>query len=94
MHVQVLKARHLIKCEFENFTDGSRAVGEAIVEATKNGAFSLVGGGDSVACVLTSSVWLAAYLMFLQVVAHCSKQSKEKFFRVSLPLMNNEFITM
>ena len=37
--------------EFENFTHGSRAVGEAIVEATKNGAFSLVGGGDSVACV-------------------------------------------
>ena len=37
--------------EFENFTDGSRAVGEAILEATKNGAFSLVGGGDSVACV-------------------------------------------
>ena len=37
--------------EFDNFTHGSRAVGEAIVEATKNGAFSLVGGGDSVACV-------------------------------------------
>ncbi|MFZ4582533.1 MAG: phosphoglycerate kinase, partial [Paludibacter sp.] len=37
--------------EFENFTSGSRAVGNAIVEATKNGAFSLVGGGDSVACV-------------------------------------------
>ena len=37
--------------EFENFTHGSRTVGEAIVEATKNGAFSLVGGGDSVACV-------------------------------------------
>ena len=37
--------------EFENFTHGSRSVGEAIVEATKNGAFSLVGGGDSVACV-------------------------------------------
>lgn len=37
--------------EFENFTHGSRAVGEAIVEATKEGAFSLVGGGDSVACV-------------------------------------------
>ncbi len=37
--------------EFENFTSGSRAVGEAIVEATKHGAFSLVGGGDSVACV-------------------------------------------
>ncbi len=37
--------------EFDNFTSGSRSVGDAIVEATKNGAFSLVGGGDSVACV-------------------------------------------
>jgi phosphoglycerate kinase len=37
--------------EFDNFTAGSRAIAEAIVEATKNGAFSLVGGGDSVACV-------------------------------------------
>ena len=37
--------------EFDNFSHGSRAVGEAIVEAMKNGAFSLVGGGDSVACV-------------------------------------------
>lgn len=37
--------------EFDNFTAGSRAIAEAIVEATKKGAFSLVGGGDSVACV-------------------------------------------
>jgi len=37
--------------EFDNFTAGSRAIAEAIVEATDNGAFSLVGGGDSVACV-------------------------------------------
>ena len=37
--------------EFDKFTDGSRAIAEAIVEATENGAFSLVGGGDSVACV-------------------------------------------
>ncbi len=37
--------------EFENFTHGTRSVGEAVVEATKNGAFSLVGGGDSVAAV-------------------------------------------
>lgn len=37
--------------EFDNFSQGSRAVGEAIAEATANGAFSLVGGGDSVACV-------------------------------------------
>ncbi len=37
--------------EFDNFSAGSRAIAEAIVEATNNGAFSLVGGGDSVACV-------------------------------------------
>lgn len=37
--------------EFDNFTAGSRAIADAIVEATNNGAFSLVGGGDSVACV-------------------------------------------
>lgn len=37
--------------EFDNFAHGSQVVGEAIVEATKKGAFSLVGGGDSVACV-------------------------------------------
>ncbi len=37
--------------EIEKFTTGSRAIAEAIVEATDNGAFSLVGGGDSVACV-------------------------------------------
>lgn len=37
--------------EFDNFTAGSRAIAEAIVEATNKGAFSLVGGGDSVACI-------------------------------------------
>lgn len=37
--------------EFDNFAKGSKAIAEAIVEATNNGAFSLVGGGDSVACV-------------------------------------------
>ncbi len=37
--------------EFDNFTAGSRAIADAVVEATKDGAFSLVGGGDSVACV-------------------------------------------
>jgi len=37
--------------EFDNFCDGSRAIGNAIAEATKEGAFSLIGGGDSVACV-------------------------------------------
>ena len=37
--------------EFDNFTAGSRAIADAIVKATAEGAFSLVGGGDSVACV-------------------------------------------
>ena len=37
--------------EFDNFAHGSHAIAEAIVEATKNGAFSLIGGGDSVACI-------------------------------------------
>lgn len=37
--------------EFDNFSEGSRQVAEAIVEATRNGAFSLIGGGDSAACI-------------------------------------------
>ena len=38
--------------EIDKFSTGSRAVAEAIAEATeKNGAYSLIGGGDSVACV-------------------------------------------
>ena len=37
--------------ECDNFTAGSRAIGDAIAKATAEGAFSLIGGGDSVACV-------------------------------------------
>ena len=37
--------------ECDDFTAGSRAVGEAVAKATAEGAFSLIGGGDSVACV-------------------------------------------
>jgi phosphoglycerate kinase len=37
--------------EMENFSKGTIELGNAIAEATKNGAFSLVGGGDSVAAV-------------------------------------------
>ncbi|MCD8166636.1 MAG: phosphoglycerate kinase [Bacteroides sp.] len=58
MFVEVIKASKTILWngptgvfEFDNFSHGSQSVGEAIAEATKNGAFSLVGGGDSVACV-------------------------------------------
>ena len=58
LYAQVIKASKTILWNgptgvfvFDNFSHGSRSLGEAIVEATKNGAFSLVGGGDSVACV-------------------------------------------
>ena len=37
--------------EFDNFAAGSKAIAEAIAKATDNGAYSLIGGGDSVACV-------------------------------------------
>ena len=37
--------------EFDNFAGGSRAIAQAIVEATAQGAYSLIGGGDSVACI-------------------------------------------
>ena len=37
--------------EFDNFAGGSKAIAEAIAKATENGAFSLIGGGDSVACI-------------------------------------------
>jgi phosphoglycerate kinase len=36
--------------ECDDFTAGSRAVGDAVAQATAEGAFSLIGGGDSVAC--------------------------------------------
>jgi len=37
--------------EMSKFESGTKAIGEAIVEATKNGSFSLIGGGDSAAAV-------------------------------------------
>ena len=37
--------------EFENFAHGTKAIAEYVAEATKNGAYSLIGGGDSVAAV-------------------------------------------
>jgi phosphoglycerate kinase len=37
--------------EMEKFEKGTKAVAEAVVEATRNGAFTLIGGGDSAAAV-------------------------------------------
>lgn len=37
--------------EIPKFAEGTKAIAEAIVKATENGAFSLIGGGDSVAAI-------------------------------------------
>ena len=37
--------------EFENFAEGTKTVALGVAKATKNGAFSLIGGGDSVAAI-------------------------------------------
>lgn len=37
--------------EMDKFSSGTKKVAEAVVEATRNGAFSLIGGGDSAAAV-------------------------------------------
>lgn len=54
---------HILKCktilwngpvgvfEMDKFAGGTKAVAEAIVEATSKGAYSLIGGGDSVAAI-------------------------------------------
>jgi len=37
--------------EFDNFAKGTNAVAQAVADATAAGAFSLIGGGDSVAAI-------------------------------------------
>ena len=68
---------------FENpaFAEGTKAVLEAIVEATANGAVSVIGGGDSVSAA-KNSVKLKISHTFQQVVELLLSSSKEKFFQV------------
>jgi len=49
--------------EMDNFAHGTRSIAEAVAKATENGAFSLVGGGDSVAAV--NSMGLADKVSFV-----------------------------
>ena len=63
--------------EFDNFCDGSRAIGNAIAEATAEGAFSLIGGGDSVACV--NKFGLAD-----KVASRCSGNQGISFIKITL----------
>ena len=37
--------------EFSKFSNGTMLVGRAIAKSTENGAYSLVGGGDSIAAI-------------------------------------------
>ncbi len=39
--------------EMEKFANGTKSIADAVVKATENGAFSLIGGGDSAAAVNT-----------------------------------------
>jgi len=42
--------------EFEKFAHGTTAVANAVAGATKNGAYSLIGGGDSVAAIVKAGL--------------------------------------
>lgn len=75
--------------EFDNFTAGSRAIAEAIAKATKNGAFSLIGGGDSVACI--NKFGMADQVSYISTGGGALLEAIEgKFFRVlQLSKVNN-----
>ena len=77
--------------EFEKFTDGSRAIAEAIAEATSKGAFSLIGGGDSVACI--NKFGMADKVSYISTGGGALLEAIEgKFFPVLLLSTNNIFL--
>lgn len=59
--------------EFSNFAEGTIKLGDSIAEATKRGAFSLVGGGDSVAFVKQFGPMKTRFLMYPQAEERCWK---------------------
>ena len=55
--------------EMENFSSaGTKAIAEALVNATINGAFTLVGGGDSVAAINKYNLSKRLAIFLLEVV--------------------------
>lgn len=66
--------------EFDNFAAGSRAIAEAIAKATAEGAFSLIGGGDSVACI-NKFAWPTRCPTSRPAAVHCSKPSRARSCR-------------
>ena len=66
--------------EMEKFQHGTKAIAKAVAEATQKGAFSLVGGGDSVAAV--NQFGFADKVSYVSPVAvRCWNILKEKNYR-------------
>lgn len=66
--------------EMKPFQSGTHSIAQAVADATDNGAFSLVGGGDSVAALINLGSPVVS-VMCLRVVEHFWSILKEKFYR-------------
>ena len=66
--------------KWKNFSHGTKAIAKAVADATSKGAFSLVGGGDSVAAV--NQFGFADKVSYVSpVAAQCLNILKEKNYR-------------